>query len=107
MSCAGCNEVFSLYDQIEDANNSNDDENQISEERSRLNDFRKTTVLYMAHVFRCTVQQHKINQIITSLSENHCHVLVDFKMKLEELRFRETTEQHFGKRGMSYHGAAI
>jgi len=33
--------------------------------------------------------------------------MADFKMKLEELRFRETTEQHFGKRWMSYHGAAL
>jgi hypothetical protein len=28
-------------------------------------------------------------------------------MKLEEMRHRETQEQHFGKRGMSYHGAAV
>ena len=28
-------------------------------------------------------------------------------MKLEELRYRETQQQHFGKRGMSYHGAVL
>ena len=28
-------------------------------------------------------------------------------MKLEEMRYRETQQQHFGKRGMSYHGAVI
>ena len=29
------------------------------------------------------------------------------QMKLEEMRHRETQEQHFGKRGMSYHGAVV
>jgi hypothetical protein len=28
-------------------------------------------------------------------------------MKLEEMRYRETQQQHFGKRGMSYHGAVL
>jgi hypothetical protein len=28
-------------------------------------------------------------------------------MKLEEMRYREIQELHFGKRGMSYHGAVI
>jgi len=37
----------------------------------------------------------------------HCCCCYHLKMKLEEMRYRETQEQHFGKRGMSYHGTVI
>jgi hypothetical protein len=34
-------------------------------------------------------------------------ILIDFKMKLEPQYFRERTVDHYGKRGMSWHGAMI
>ncbi|KAJ0389468.1 hypothetical protein P43SY_011890 [Pythium insidiosum] len=34
-------------------------------------------------------------------------VLIDFKMKLEPLYYREKTVEHYGKRGMTWHGALV
>jgi hypothetical protein len=34
-------------------------------------------------------------------------LVIDFKMKFEERSARETTKEHYGKRGMSWHGCLI
>jgi hypothetical protein len=107
MSCVGCNDVFHRFDAIESNIMESNDAIQNPENVNRIQQFRENNQRYMSHLLRCAVQQHKIVKIISDLSDTHAHVLMDFKMKLEEIRYRETTEQHFGKRGMSYHGSAI
>ena len=107
MSCVGCNGVFNMFDAVERNIMEAYDANQIPENLNRLRQFRDNNQRCMSHLLRCAVQQHKIGKIISDLHDTHAHVLMDFKMKLEEIRYRETTEQDFGKRGMSYHGCAI
>ena len=41
----------------------------------------------------------------TSLDE--CVITIDFKMKYQPIAYRETTVGHFGKRGISWHGAMV
>ena len=38
---------------------------------------------------------------------NTAYVITDFKMKYTPVRYRETTQQHFGKRGMSWNGFMV
>ncbi|EFX81178.1 hypothetical protein DAPPUDRAFT_102749 [Daphnia pulex] len=38
---------------------------------------------------------------------NECVILLDYKMKFEPVYFREKTVDHYGKRGISWHGAMI
>ena len=34
-------------------------------------------------------------------------VYIDYKMKLDPIRHRESSAQFYGKRGMSWHGSAV
>jgi hypothetical protein len=52
-------------------------------------------------------QRLRISNIFASLSNAQAMIVIDFKMKFIPMYWRETTLQHFGKRGISWHGAMI
>lgn len=71
--------------------------------------------LYQGHCVRVINQQHAISEIHDIL-EKECLqkkrttravMTIDWKMKFEAKSARETTQQHFGKRGMSWHGCLV
>lgn len=71
--------------------------------------------LFMGHRLRVVNQQREIAKMIQE-AQDECVaegsttvavILIDFKMKAEPLYFRETTQDHFGKRGMSWHGVQV
>jgi len=72
--------------------------------------------LYMAHSARCVNQSKSITHVennirdkcIVSKGSTICGILiVDFKMKYEPKSIRETTVEHYGKRGIGWHGCAL
>lgn len=64
---------------------------------------------YIAHLVRCRHQK----EFLAGLHDLHIAdpkvavCILDFKMKLETRKFREDQRDHFGKRGMSFHGVAM
>ena len=70
----------------------------------------------MAHVCRCKCQSKAIADIEKD-SQQECIetkgrltkalMIIDFKMKFEATSSRENTLQHFGKRGIGWHGCAL
>ena len=81
-----------------------------------VDDTAKKYELYMAHVARCTNQVHAINNTEDNL-KTMCMdskgkdigsiLIIDFKMKFEAQSTRESTVEHFGKRGIAWHGCAL
>jgi hypothetical protein len=73
------------------------------------------TQLFMGHRLRVHNQQKAIQEIHAQISndclqigESHeCVVLIDYKMKFEPVYHREKTVDHYGKRGISWHGSMI
>jgi len=72
--------------------------------------------LYMAHVCRCTCQSQYLSFIdqglkrecmFTKGKKTKALMIIDFKMKFETMSVRESTLEHFGKRGIGWHGCAI
>lgn len=67
--------------------------------------------MYMGHKIRAHIQEKKIRSMFEWLrngsERKRVVTYVDFKMKVEPERHRETQVQYFGKSGMSWHGAAI
>ena len=70
----------------------------------------------MAHKMRCKCQNIAIdkldedikNRCILSNGKDVVAILIcDFKMKFEPVSARETTLDHFGKRGIPWHGIAV
>ena len=80
------------------------------------NDCAKKFRLYMAHRVRCKNQSNAIDNIKQDMidrikasngSDVHALMIIDFKMKFEPLSARETTLDHYGKRGIGWHGVHI
>jgi hypothetical protein len=80
-----------------------------------LSDCSEKAKLFLAHRLRVVNQQVAIAQVIQELrteclSSNCCSralVVMDFKMKQEPMYFREKTVEHYGKRGISWHGSMV
>ena len=70
----------------------------------------------MAHIVWCTNQLYVINTkeqelqdvcISSKGRQVRGMLIIDFKMKFEAQSTRESTVEHFGKRGISWHGYAL
>ena len=81
-----------------------------------IDDVENKFVLYMAHVVRKINQQQRIKQMHQEMEEKcteskgtttTAKICIDWKMKWEPYTDRETTQEHYGKRGTSWHGAYI
>jgi len=80
-----------------------------------LDDIEHKLVLYQGHRARVVNQQRAIAAVEAELKQkaesgeqpDTALLTMDFKMKFEERSARETSAQHFGKRGMSWHGCNI
>lgn len=73
------------------------------------------TKLFKGHRVRVVNQQRAIKALYEEM-KIHCIemgfsdialIIIDFKMKLDPIYWREKTVDHYGKRGMSWHGALI
>ena len=72
--------------------------------------------LFIGHQTRCQCQSVAISQIESQMKElcvrSHgatinAMIIIDFKMKYEIKSARESTVEHYGKRGLGWHGMAI
>ena len=65
------------------------------------------SVLFMGHSIRVKAQSCRISEIRKSTTIDLILVIGDFMMKFEDMRHREPTTEHYGKRGKSVHGASV
>ena len=80
-----------------------------------LRDVQHKFSLFQAHRLRVINQQVHIAALAKRLKRDcdagkpttEAILLLDFKMKFEERSARETTKEHYAKRGMSWHGVMI
>jgi hypothetical protein len=77
MSCSGGNQVPQLYDDVKTAVPAADDA-----ALAKLAKYCEHSLLYMAHMLWCCIQQAHINARMASLHDNptHVHMLVDYKV---------------------------
>ena len=119
-NCASCKYPFYVCSRIEqlldDPSNTCVDESQREDAKRIVRDTAEKFALYMAHSMRCTNQSMAIKKLHSEI-QNECMstkgvktraiLIVDFKMKFEAKSARETTVEHFGKRGIRWHGCAL
>ena len=81
-----------------------------------VEDISEKFALYMAHAARCCNQslgikhtEKAIHDACTSTKGKltRAILIIDFKMKFEAKSTRESTVEHFGKRGIGWHGCAL
>lgn len=65
------------------------------------------TERYMRHLMRVKNQSDYLTARLANIAEDEAIVILDFKMKFEPIFYQQRTLQHFGKRGISWHGAAV
>jgi hypothetical protein len=87
-----------------------------------VSDIEHKIQLFMGHRLRVVNQQLAFENLISSMEEDAtinavdidrydkldaALIVIDFKMKAEPIYYREKTSDHFGKRGMSWHGVLV
>ena len=61
----------------------------------------------MGHSVRCKAQQVRIKEMMGLLKGDTVTIIIDYMMKWEEERARESTREHYGKRGIVVHGSLL
>lgn len=110
--CAGCSRMFGFFRRMHVLLHENDASASTTQVVSDCYD---KAELFLGHRLRVVNQQRAISAIITELaqrcvdngSSSEALVVLDFKMKLEPLYYREKTVERYGKRGISWHGAMV
>ena len=117
--CSACdfvNNVLKLVrDQIEPWS-ANTPQDVVDDAKRVMDDIENKLELYRGHRIRVISQQRAIDEMFQSM-EDECRetkhnctravLTIDWKMKFEAVSARETTQQHFGKRGISWHGCLL
>lgn len=71
----------------------------------------KRFLLYFGHNHRVKVQQAALQDQLAQMKQgpmfHRVLIVMDWKMKFEPLWYRETMQAWFGKKGLSWHGAAV
>ena len=119
ITCTECKFPYYAINEIKDSiirNNTTSNVNNISDCLTVLDDALDRFVIYMGHKARCKNQSEYIKQVeddmkkvcIDSKGEDTRGLLVmDFKMKFNPISARESTIEHYGKRGISWHGFCL
>ena len=64
-------------------------------------------LLYLGHSMRCKIQQHRIQDVLSQSKGDIAVITMDYMMKWEEERARESSREHYGKRGIVVHGTLL
>lgn len=104
--CRECNSIFKFIDEVRKS---------IFNLTSSIDKILTSSAVkfekFMGHKIRAHTQEKRIRgmfQWVRDGSERgRVVVFIDFKMKVEPERHRETQVQYFGKSGMSWHGSAV
>ena len=134
ISCIQCRFPYFMCHKIKEAittshalNSITDDNNNTNTNTAELNEkvrdahyvieeCERKFQLFMAHKARCANQNKAIEEIHSKLkrqctssngNEITAVMIGDYKMKFEAMSSRETTLDHYGKRGISWHGFCV
>lgn len=76
-----------------------------------LDESKNKIFLLMGHKMRARVQDARVEATMMEMKKEEpgtsAVVYIDYKMKLEPVRHRETTNQFYGKKGMSWNGCTV
>eukprot|EP01031_Cornospumella_fuschlensis_P030653 gene30653-37038_t len=67
----------------------------------------RSLYLYVAHILRSAVEKGRMDKILANLQEDECLMIVDWKMRLLMMLYRESMVQYFGKRGLAWMGIML
>ena len=120
ITCTECKFPFYVIDQIKccitRSSKSDLDEQKIEEALTVLDDSIDRFRIYMGHKARCSNQSQSIRNIEEDLKDKcskskgdkvEALLIMDFKMKFNPMSSRESTIDHYGKRGISWHGFCL
>ena len=100
-TCKDCQMPFKFFHDLKNAVEGSQHE--------LLADCQSKVSLYMGHIVRVVNQRLAIKDELDQLQQhpNRAYVVIDYKMKMIPVYFREKTLEHYGKKGMSWHGAML
>jgi hypothetical protein len=116
-SCVGCKHLFYIIQQLRNAieNSRNEDVKMQNSAIRALEGCNTKMLLFLGHRLRVMNQQVAIKNMFLGMehrceqnkTSDECVIVIDYKMKFEPCYFREKTVDHYGERGISWHGAMV
>jgi len=113
--CDDCKAVFYFFARFKTLLSSRGADDVHPSTLKLVDDCSEKARIFLGHRLRTINQQLAIQRLVEEMEEKCLHtksateaiVTLDYKMKLEPLYFREKTVDHYGKRGISWHGSLV
>lgn len=67
----------------------------------------RTLNLYHRHVLRAVWQSNAVREVVQNLKVGEVLIILDHKQKIEPVNFNESSEEYYGKKGISLLGFAV
>src|SRR3989338_3948031 len=73
----------------------------------RFREIERHALSFMAHRLRTNAYEYFFHQELKIISNSHLVMVIDFKQKILQSSFRETSVEYYAKSGFSYFGAGL
>jgi hypothetical protein len=112
ITCAACRSADNLFNSLIEQIKASDTD---SSTLQVVKDAHEKIQLFTGHRLRVLNQQKQLQKVADEMKERRAEngisdeaiVVLDYKMKFDPLYFREKTVDHYGKRGMTWHGVMV
>ncbi|RHZ81982.1 hypothetical protein Glove_115g1 [Diversispora epigaea] len=97
--CTNCENLFIFFKNLK--------ENLPSNLHSNLDEFQKRLIAFMSHYTRKTYLNTQLPAALSELEFDNALIIVDYKMRINPKKAKETKDEWFGKRGWTLHSILL
>ena len=97
--CTNCESLFIFFKKLKEHLPSNKYEN--------LDEYQRRLIAFMSHHARKTYLNAQLPATLAQLNSNEALIIVDYKMRINPKKARETKDEWFGKRGWTLHSILL
>ena len=78
-----------------------------SNKYENLDEYQRRLIAFMSHHARKTYLNAQLPATLAQLNSNEALIIVDYKMRINPKKARETKDEWFGKRGWNLHSILL
>lgn len=98
-SCTNCENLFTFFEKLK---------NHLSLDKHKdLDEYQKKLIAFMSHHARKIYLNAQLPAILMQLNSDEALIIVDYKMRINPKKARETKDEWFGKRGWTLHSILV
>ncbi len=94
--CANCESLFTFFKNLKE-------HLPLNQHHENLDEYQKQLIAFMSHHARKIYLNAQLPAILSQLGSDEALIIVDYKMRINPKKSRETKDEWFGKRGWTLH----